>query len=114
MGAFTTAGKNTMLDAFGITYAALFNGDPSGAGTEITGGSPAYARKSVTFSSAANGAKAASNQPVFDVPNGATVNYVAFYDASSGGTLLAYDDVTTEVFGAQGTYTLTSESFSLT
>lgn len=111
---FTTAGKNTMLDAMGITYAALFNGDPESGGTEITGGSPAYARKSVSFSAASGGTKNASNQPVFDVPNGATVSYVAYYNASSGGTLLAKAVVTTEVFGAQGTYTLTSEAFSLT
>lgn len=110
---FTTAGKNTMLDACGITYAALFHGDPESGGTEISGGSPAYARKSVTWASASGGSKAASNQPVFDVPSGATVDYVAYYTASSGGTLLAKASVSAEVYGAQGTYTLTSETLSL-
>lgn len=112
MGVFTDAGKNEMLDASSIALAALFNGDPSGAGTELTGGTPAYARKTVTLGSASAGQIVVTADAVFDVPAGATVNYVAYYDVS-GTTLLGYDDVTEEVFGGQGTYTLDTQTFAI-
>lgn len=116
MGVFTNTAKNSMLDSLEVNYnlyAALFNGDPSGAGVEVTGGSPAYARKAITMAAAAGGQIQITADSVFDVPAAATVNYVAYYDASTAGNLLAYDDVTEEVFGAQGTYTLDSQTFSI-
>jgi hypothetical protein len=63
--------------------------------------------------SASAGEIAITADAVFNVPAGATVDYVAYYDAATGGNLLAYDDVTSEVFGSQGTYTLDSSTFSL-
>lgn len=81
--------------------------------TEISGGSPAYARKSIAFSASANGLlDDSTNGAVFDVP-ASTVDYVAFYSASTNGTLLAFDKVTSEVFAAQGTYTLTDAKLDL-
>jgi hypothetical protein len=113
MGVFTDAGKNEMLDASTITHAALFNGDPSGAGSEVTGGAPAYARQAITLPSASGGSIVVSTDATFDVPSGATVNYVGYFTAITGGTLLAYDDVTEETFGAQGQYILDSSTFSI-
>ena len=111
---FTNAGKNEMLDASTITHAALFDGDPSGAGTEVPNtGSPAYARKAITMTAAASGEIVISTDATFDVPSGATVNYVAYYTALTGGTLLAYDAVTEEVYAAQGEYVLDSSTFSI-
>ena|SRR6056297_2935830 len=110
---FTDAGKNEMLDASTITHAALFNGDPSGAGTELSGGSPAYARQAITMTTAASGQIVVSADATFDVPSGATINYVAYYTALTGGTLLAYDSVTEEVYAAQGEYILDSSTFSI-
>lgn len=109
-----TTGKNAMLDNLGSLcgYAALYS-DIAGT-TEITGGSPAYARKAITWNAAATGVKSLSNQPVFDVPAGATVRAVGFCTAISGGTQHAIDEVTAETFGGQGTYTLTSGQISLT
>lgn len=75
------------------------------SGTELTGGSPAYARKAPSFGATSNGDAAATL--VFDVPAGATVNEVAFYTASSGGTAAHFETVTAESYGGQGTYTLT-------
>lgn len=112
MGVFTDAGKNEMLDASTIAQAALFNGDPSGAGVELTGGTPAYARQTITMVAAAAGQVQITADAVFDCPAGATVNYVAYYDAG-GTTLLAYDDVTEETYGAQGTYTLDTSTFTI-
>ena len=108
---FTDAGKNEMLDASSITHAALFNGDPSAAGSEISGGS--YARQPITLGSAASGAITVNTDATFDVPSGSTVNYIAYYDALTGGNLLAYDDVTEETYGSDGQYILDSSTFSL-
>jgi hypothetical protein len=90
-----------------ILYLSLHDGDPSTSGAnELTGGSPAYARKSVTWNSASSGQATSSNQPVFDVGAGKTVAYVGFWSASSGGTFYGYAAVTSESYSAQGTYTV--------
>jgi len=115
MGSYTADGKNVMLDALGAVavFAALFNGDPSDAGTELSGGTPAYARKAQGWGSAAAGSMEDDGDIAFDCPAGSTVNYVAWYTADTGGTLLAYDAVTEETFGSQGTYTLTQSLLDL-
>lgn len=107
---YNASGKNLMLDALGaaVGYAGLLNA----SGTEISGGSPAYARKAVTWNAAATGAMTASNQPAFDVP-AVTVGYVALFTALTGGTEHVRDEVTNETFAAQGTYTVTSISLDL-
>ena len=81
---------------------------------EISGGSPAYARKAIAWNAAASGTMDDStNGAVFDVPAGGAVHYVTGWSASSGGTLYTMDKVTTEVFGAQGTYTVTDADLDL-
>jgi len=110
--AYEDAGKNLMLDALGvpITYVGLLDETD----TEITGGSPAYARKAITWAAASGGAMSANGTlPVFDVPAGTTVNKVIFMSAISGGTKYAEADITDEVFTNQGTYTLTSVALDL-
>jgi hypothetical protein len=113
---YTTDGKNEMLDALGalITHAGLHTAQPStGTPNEVTGGSPAYARKAITWGAAGSGTMDSSNAPVFDVPADTTVTHVGFWSASSGGTLLAWHDAVDEVFGAQGTYTLSDADLDL-
>lgn len=82
---------------------------------EISGGSPAYARKAIAFNAAVGGSMDDStNGAVFDVAASTTVNAVGYHSAVSAGTLLALDDdVTPETFGAQGTYTLTDADVDL-
>jgi hypothetical protein len=111
---YSVSAKNDMLNALGIviTHAALFNGDPSGAGVEISGGAPAYARQPISWDPAAGGIIENSGVATFDVP-ACTVNYVAFYDALVAGNLKAYGTVTAEVFGSQGTYTLSQALLDL-
>ena len=117
----TTAGCNLMLDALRgtnpttpITHASLHTADPGDTGTsETSGGSPAYARQSISFSAAAAKNIDSSNQPVFDVNSGVTITHVGFFSAAVAGTFLASADVTDETFGAQGTYTLTDADISL-
>jgi hypothetical protein len=111
---YTNDGKNLMLAALKgtnpttpITHAAVFNGDPSGAGSQVGD------RVAITYGTPSVGAMEDSGDVEFTIPGAATVNYVGFYSASTGGTLLAYDDVTEEVFAAAGTYTLTQSILNL-
>lgn len=81
---------------------------------EISGGAPAYARKAIAFAAALDAQiDDTTNGAVFDVPAGFTVNYVGFFSALSGGSLLGIDDVVAESFGGQGTYTVTDAKLDL-
>lgn len=82
--------------------------------TEISGGSPAYARKAIAYNNPADGfMDDSTNGAVFDVPAAAVVDYASYHSASTAGTLLGIDKVTQETFGAQGTYTLTDSDLDL-
>lgn len=109
-------GKHAALDGLAAVavYAGLHTATPDASGSnEVTGGSPAYARKAITWAAASGGAKALSNAPVFDVPASTTVAHVGLWSAATAGTFYGYFDVVDEVFAGQGQYTLTSGSVSL-
>jgi hypothetical protein len=113
---YSTLGKNAMLDALGAlaVFVSLHSGDPGDNGAnEISGGSPAYARKAITWNAAASGSMDNSNVPVFDVPAATTVSYVGFWSAVTNGTFYGAANVTDEVFANQGTYTLTDADLDL-
>src|SRR3990167_10447667 len=75
------------------TYGSLHTGDPGDSGTsEVSGGTPAYIRKVVTWNAAAAGAMDDSNAPVFDVPASTTVAYVGFWSAVTVGTFFGAAD----------------------
>lgn len=109
----TDTAKAVALDAvckgtaptLSLTHVGLRN-----SGTELSGGSPAYARKPVTFNAAAAGESAIPSDLTFDIPAGATVNEVAYYSALTAGTLLGTDPVTAETYAAQGQYTVKAGS----
>jgi hypothetical protein len=82
--------------------------------TEISGGSPAYARTAIAFAAAAGGLiDDSTNGAALNVPAAGVVDFVSFHSASTAGTLLAIDDVTQEVFAGQGTYTVTDAKLDL-
>ena len=113
---YSTLGKNAMLNALGAlaTYVSLHSGDPGENGAnEISGGSPAYARKTNAWNAASGGSMDNSSTPVFDVPAATTVSYVGFWSALSGGVFYGAANVTDEVFAGQGTYTLTDADLDL-
>lgn len=113
--ALSTFAKNALLstgsfDSIAL-YASLHSADPGTTGaSELSGGSPAYARIAVTWDPASGGVMAAdTGTPViFDVESGDTVAYGGLWDASSGGNFIIGDAVTNHTFGAQGTYELTA------
>ena len=88
----TDAGRNASLDGLATvaTFASLHTGDPSTTGAnEMTGGSPAYARKGITWAASSTGTKANSAACLFDVP-ASTVAYVGLWSAVTAGTFYGY------------------------
>ena len=107
--------RDAMLNALGAlcTRVALHTGDPGAANSatnEVVGGT--YARQAVTWAAAGSGTMASSNQPVFNVPAGTTVAWASFWN-TAGTKRYVKKDITNEVFGADGTYTLTDADFDL-
>jgi hypothetical protein len=110
---YDAAAKNVMLDALGAVAVrvALHTADPgAGAANEVAGGG--YARQVISWNAAAAGALDNNANPVFSVPAGTTVSWISFWNAA-GTVRYAKKDVTDEVFGAAGTYTLTDADFDL-
>lgn len=87
-----TAGYN--VAAAGVTavstHASLHTGDPSTTGAnEATGGSPAYARKAITWAAASAGQVATSAALTFDVAAG-TYSHIGLWSAITAGTFYGY------------------------
>jgi hypothetical protein len=114
---YDATAKNVMLDQLATVClrAALHTADPGGANSasnEVTGGSPAYARKAITWAAASGGSMDETTSPTFDVPAGTTVAYVSFWN-TAGTVRYLKKAVTNETFGGQGTYQLTDTDFDL-
>jgi hypothetical protein len=104
----TASMKNSLATAYknAALYAALYTTVPgASAGTEVTGGAPAYARKSLTWGAPSNGVITAT--ATFDVPSGVTVAGAGIHDAATAGNYLDGGAVTAQAFSSQGTYALT-------
>lgn len=102
MGSFAEASRNQMLDAYvGRTtytanaafYVKLHLGDPGAAGTNNAAANTT--RQAVTFGSAAATGTISNTAAVewTSVPNTETYSHVSFWTASSGGTFLGSDDL---------------------
>lgn len=114
---YDTTARNVGIDAIAAlaTRYALHTGDPGGANSasnEVTGGSPAYARKAVAWNAASGGAATQNGDVVLDVPAGTTVAWVSLWN-TAGTVRYLKKDVTDEVFGAQGTYTIKGTTTTL-
>lgn len=104
----TVTQKNTLATAYGTaaTHAAVYTTAPGGsAGTEPSGGSPAYARKAISWGSASGGVITAT--VTFDIPAGTTIVGAGVHTALTAGTYLDGAAVTSQAFATQGTYALT-------
>lgn len=114
---YDTTARNVMLDGLAVvcTRAALHSADPGGANSasnELTGGSPAYVRKAITWAAAGSGTMDETASPTFDVAAGSTVAWVSYWN-TAGTVRYLKKSVTSEVFGSQGTYQLTDSDFDL-
>lgn len=115
--ALSNAGKNVMLDALGAVavFASLHTADPGTTGaSEVAGGSPAYARKAITWNASSGGDLDNNANPTFDVPASTTVAYFGLWSAASGGTFYGGGALAaSETYSAQGTYTLADADVTL-
>ncbi len=88
----TDAGRNASLDGLAAVagFASLHSGDPSTTGAnELTGGTPAYARKAITYAAASAGQRSNSAAITFDVP-ATTVTHVGLWSAVTAGTFYGW------------------------
>ena len=110
MAGIVAAGANLMLGGFtgSAGFVSLHTADPGLTGTsQVTGGSPAYARKAIAWTAASSSATSNSGQIVFDVPTGTTINHLGYWSASTGGTFYGSRALNTaQTYTSQGTYTL--------
>jgi hypothetical protein len=92
--ALTVNAKNAMLNALGAlaTHVSLLTALSDTAPTEVTGGTPAYARKPVTaWAAAASGSMAGPTVAFsFDVPAGTTVLGLGLHSALTAGTFYGW------------------------
>lgn len=104
----TATMKNTLASAYATAAVAgaVYTTTPGGsAGTEPSGGSPAYARKTWSWGSPSSGVIVTS-AAVFDIPASTTIVGAGNHSATSGGTYLDGAAVTSQAFSSQGTYSL--------
>jgi len=90
---YTDAAVQKMLDAMdetaspvGYTHSSLHSAYSTTGTNELTGGSPAYARKAVTAPGASGRSKVFTPASAFDVPAGSTVAWVGRWNALTTGT----------------------------
>jgi hypothetical protein len=89
------------------THSALASTVPAAtAGTELTGGAPAYARIALTWS-APNASSAVTASATHNVASGSTVAGAMLFDALTAGNYRDGGGVTSQAFASQGTYAVT-------
>lgn len=112
--------RNAMLDATASVWppdtASLHTADPGNTNTaaagEVDGGSPAYARKAITWAAAAAGSKSSNAAVTFDVPGSTTITHLGYYRGTTYLGSRALD--ANQTFATQGTYTIASITENLT
>lgn len=94
-------------------FLALYNGDPTSGGTEVTG--TGYVRKAITFSAPVGGA--VSNAPAITystvATNWNTITHYAIYDALSAGNLLVSGSLNAPLLVSSGIASLSVPVASL-
>lgn len=104
----TTAEKNSLATKYGADalFGAVYTTAPgASAGTEPSGGTPAYARKSLSWGAPTNGVVSAT--ATFDIPSGATIVGVGLHTAVTAGTYLDGASISSQAFASQGTLAVT-------
>lgn len=105
----STVEKNALATNYTTraTHGAVYTTAPgASAGTEPSGGSPAYARKALSWGSPTAGVVSAT-AAVFDIPSGATIVGAGVHDAITAGNYRDGASVTSQAFASQGTLTVT-------
>lgn len=85
-----------------ITHIGLFNA----AGVELSGGTPAYARQPITWTTPVGGLIRPTADLLFNVPAGANVASWQCFNAVTAGTSFGGSSLLEENFTSQGEYKL--------
>jgi hypothetical protein len=123
MGTFSEAVRNSWLDALArntsyanaTVYVKLHIGDPGAAGT--TNAAANTTRQQATFGAAASGGAISTPAAVewTSVPNTETYSHVSLWSASTGGTFLGSDDLSsTAAVTAGDTFRIPTGDLDLT
>lgn len=90
----STSAKNLALDTVldAVTHMSVHSDVPDDTGSnEISGGSPAYARKAIDWDAAALGSKSKdATDPVFDIPAGTTAAFYGLWTAITAGSFRGF------------------------
>jgi hypothetical protein len=109
----TNQQKENLAVAYGTAaaYASLHSADPGTTGTsEISGGSPAYARKALTWTAGSvDGVVTAT--ATFDIPAGTGTTHAGLWPTSTGGTFL---DKVAAVYSSQASQGQMTVNFTYT
>ena len=109
MAGIVAAGASVMLTGLSTNavFVSLHTADSSSGANEVTGGSPAYARQAITWTSPSVSAMSNSAQIVFNVPTGTTIRFLGYWSAATGGTFYGNRALdANQTYTSQGTYTL--------
>jgi len=116
MAGLTVVTRSTMLAAVFTAsagaghalYGSLHTADPGTTGTsEVTGGSPTYARKLISWVTPITTGSVSGGTITFDVPAG-TFTHIGYWDAVTAGTFVGgYPLQASMTYGAQGTLPVT-------
>jgi hypothetical protein len=111
---FTDSARNLALDAIGgaAGFVRIIKRDGT---TEMSGGSPAYARKAITYAAAATGQKASNAAVTFDLPAASTgtnaAYFVGFNSAVTAGTDYGYFALGNQTV-KEATFDATADAFT--
>jgi len=104
------AQKDALANAYAAAapFGGLASADPGATGAannELTGGSPAYARKALNWTTA-SGTGQVTGSATYDVASGSTAawTFVASSNVAGAATVRDTSDVVDQVFASQGTY----------
>ena len=111
---YDTTAKDLMLNALAavMTQVHLHSADPGGVNGNTAELIAPYARVAIGWNAASGGAIDDTTTPAFSIGAGQTVAWVSFWNGANT-VRYAKKQVTSEVFGAAGTYTLTDVDFDL-
>ncbi|CDZ89074.1 phage tail fiber protein [Rhodococcus ruber] len=89
------------------SWISLHTADPTTVGNnEVTGGSPAYARKQTTWTAGSSDGTVVGTEVEFDVPAG-TFTHISCWTAVTGGTFQWSQSISGTTFPGQGKLRIT-------
>jgi len=116
MALISTTEANQALATTGWAYVSLHTATPGTTGaSEVSGGSPAYARVAVTWNAAASGSVTNSSALTINAPASTTFTHFGIWSASTAGTYYIGGALGTSITTgtSQGTITIAASAITV-